>query len=83
MENVIIGLIGVNIVLTFISAFTAAMIWVARIFKAKNKASQEEIKAKIVNYQNLANSTSEAGAKLIYNEKIEELNKLLKSPKNK
>lgn len=83
MENVIIALIGVNIMLTFISAFTAAMFWVARILKDKNKQSQEEIKAKIANYQNLVNSTNEAGAKLIYNEKIEELNKMLKSPNNK
>lgn len=83
MENVIIGLIGVNLLLTFISAFTAAMVWVAGILKAKNKASQEEIKAQIANYQNLANSTNETAAKFIYNQEIEKLNKMLKSPKNK
>lgn len=83
MDNVIIALIGVNIMLTFISAFTAAMVWVAGILKAKNKASQEEIKAKIANYQNLFNTTTDAAAKIIFSEKIEELNKLLKTPKNK
>lgn len=83
MENVIIGLIGVNLLLTFISAFTAAMVWVAGLLKAKNKASQEEIKAQIANYQNLANSTNETAAKFIYNQEIEKLNKMLKSPKNK
>lgn len=83
MENVIIGLIGVNLLLTFISAFTAAMVWVAGILKAKNKQSQEEIKAQIANYQNLANSTNETAAKFIYNQEIEKLNKMLKSPNNK
>lgn len=83
MDNVIIALIGVNIMLTFISAFTAAMVWVAGILKAKNKESQEEIKAKIANYQNLFNSTTDPAAKIIFSEKIEELNKLLKTPKNK
>lgn len=83
MENVIIGLIGVNLLLTFISAFTAAMVWVAGILKAKNKQSQEEIKAEIANYENLANTTTDAAAKFIYNKEIEKLNKMLKSPKNK
>lgn len=83
MENVIIALIGVNIMLTFISAFTAAMVWVAGILKAKNKASQEEIKAKLANYQNLFNTTTDPSAKILFSEKIEELNKMLKSPKNK
>lgn len=83
VENVIIGLIGVNLLLTFISAFTAAMVWVAGILKAKNKASQEEIKAKLANYENLFNTTTDPTAKIVLSEKIEELNKLLKSPKNK
>lgn len=83
MENVIIGLIGVNLLLTFISALTAAMVWVAGILKAKNKQSQEEIKAEIANYENLANTTTDAAAKFIYNKEIEKLNKMLKSPKNK
>ncbi len=83
MDNVIIALIGVNIMLTFISAFTAAMVWVAGILKAKNKASQEEIKAKLSNYQNLFNTTTDPNAKILFSEKIEELTKMLKSPKNK
>lgn len=83
MENVIIALIGVNLLLTFISAFTAAMVWVAGILKAKNKQSQEEIKAEIANYENLANTTTDAAAKFIYNKEIEKLNKMLKSPNNK
>lgn len=83
MENVIIALIGVNLMLTFISAFTAAMVWVAGILKAKNKQSQEEIKAEIANYENLANTTTDAAAKFIYNKEIEKLNKMLKSPNNK
>lgn len=83
MENVIIGLIGVNLLLTFISAFTAALVWVAGILKAKNKQSQEEIKAEIANYENLANTTTDAAAKFIYNKEIEKLNKMLKSPNNK
>ena len=83
MDNVIIALIGVNIMLTFISAFTAAMVWVAGILKAKNKASQEEIKAKLANYQNLFNTTTDPAAKIIFSDKIEELTKMLKSPKNK
>lgn len=83
MENVIIALIGVNIMLTFISAFTAAMVWVAGILKAKNKASQEEIKAKLANYQNLFNTTTDPSAKILFSEKIEELTKMLKTPNNK
>lgn len=83
MDNVIIALIGVNIMLTFISAFTAAMVWVAGILKAKNKQSQEEIKAKLANYQNLFNTTTDPSAKILFSEKIEELTKMLKSPKNK
>lgn len=83
MENVIIALIGVNIMLTFISAFTAAMFWVARVIKTKNQISQDEIKAKIANYQNLLNATADLGAKAYFNDKIEELTKMLNSPKNK